>query len=86
MNFQGLFVTAGMLLIYVLSWYSALKHGRVSEVSFVLLLGQVFTFLFTGFNHLHQFAGTFLVLTGLGLHYLLENKSSQGYKRVIAAN
>jgi drug/metabolite transporter (DMT)-like permease len=72
-NVQGLFVGAGMLTLYVFTWYTAIKHSKVSEATMILALGQVFTFIFQGFQSLNQFAGTLLIIGGLGLYYSLES-------------
>lgn len=74
-------LTSVLLLSYVVSWYSGLKHLRVSIATSILTLGSLITSLLSVFSGtvlgIRETAGIMLLMVGLIL--LLEFKRTLGF-------
>ena len=69
---QWILLTSALLFLYVISWYSGLKHIDVSKAAVILLLGQPITallsFAFLGIEiTIMQGAGFLLLISGVVL-------------------
>lgn len=73
-------ITSVLLLGYVVTWYSGLKHIPVSMAATILLLGApittLFSFVYSGVISLQQVLGIGIALTGIffviGSKYIIE--------------
>jgi drug/metabolite transporter (DMT)-like permease len=80
-QFSWILVTVPFLLLYTLTWYSGLKHVKVTTATSILLLGAPittilsFVFLNSAFT-IMQAIGTLLIIGGLvSMVLLLERKT-----------
>ena len=80
-QFSWILITVPFLLMYVLTWYSGLKHVKVTTATSILLLGSPITallsFVFLGSVFtIMQAIGSLLIIGGIiSLVLLLEKKS-----------